>query len=86
VSVANLGATTAEATLDFIEQDGKVIKEAILSVAPKQTGFLDNEGDGILGKMILRATGGAGAGKFATSMEVFDTLSGRTRFSVDKNY
>ena len=86
VSVANLGTTTAEVTLDFIEQDGKVIKEAILSVAPKQTGFLDYDGDGILGKMILRATGGAGAGTCVMSMEVFDTLSGRTRFSVDKNY
>jgi hypothetical protein len=78
LAVANLGATTAQVTLDFLEQDGKVIESATLNVAPKQTGFLDYDGNGVVGRKVLRATGGAGGGKLLMSMEVFDTTTGRT--------
>ncbi len=85
LAVANLGATTAQFTLEFMEKDGTVIESAILSVPPKQIGFLDHDGNGVLGRKVLRATGGAGAGKAEMSVEVFDTLTGRTRYIEQDN-
>jgi hypothetical protein len=81
LAVANLGATTAQITLDFLEQDGKVIQSATLSIAPKQIGFFDYDGIGLVGRRVVRgATSGAGAGKLRMTLEVFNTLTSRTGF------
>jgi hypothetical protein len=82
LSVANVATTTQVVTLTFMDQEGTVIKTALLTAPPNQTVFLDYEGAGIIGKQILRATGGAGAGKFVVTLEVFDTSTGRTEDDV----
>jgi hypothetical protein len=82
LSVANVGTTTQVVTLGFMDQQGTIIKTALLTALPNQTVFLDYDGAGIVGRQLLRASGGAGTGKFVVTLEVFDTSTGRTEDDV----
>lgn len=82
LSVANLGSVTADVTMNFYDGDGIVLDTTKLSVLPRQTGFFDFADPEQDGRLVLRGqVVNASGASLLTSLEVFDTLTGRTQLN-----